>query len=156
MSDPAQVPGSPSAQTETSTPRPSLLKLLQSVFLGLSVLGWVRLGQALAGWNLQVELLGRPLVYYLVLSGLLWGLLGLLVAGLLWRRSELAIPAAWAGSILFPLAFWLERFLLVRSPEDWSNWPFMLGLTLLWLLLAVVTLARRQTQAYLAKEETSK
>jgi hypothetical protein len=129
---------------------------MQVIFLALSLLGWVRLGQGLAGWSLQVELLGRPLAGYLVLSGLLWGLLGLLVAGLLWRRSEMAIPAAWAGSIVYPLAYWLERFLLVRSPEEWTNWPFMLGATLLWLLLAGWTLVRRQTRAYLAKEETQK
>ena len=72
----------------------------------------------------------------------------------LWRRLEWAIPAAWVGAFFFPLAYWLEQFILVRSLIDWVNWPFMLGLSLLWLLLVILTLTLRSNRAYLAKEKT--
>jgi hypothetical protein len=135
--------------------RPFLLSTIRNILLGLSIIGWVRMAQAIAGWDFQEELLGRPLAIYLVLSGAIWGLCGLVVTVLLLRRSHRAIHAAWIGAIFYPLAFWLERFLLVRSPQDHLNWPFMLGLTLIWLAMVTITLQRRSTRVYLAKEKLS-
>ena len=139
--------------SEKAPRRPFLLSLMGDILALLTIIGWVRMGQAIATWNLQEELLGRPLAIYLVLSGALWGLCGLAVTILLLRRSRLAIRAAWAGVIFFPLTYWLERFFLVRSPQDQINWPFMLGLTLVWLALATIALRRRSTRVYLAKEQ---
>ena len=132
---------------------PFLLQLVEDILLGLSFIGWVRMVQAIAGWDLQVELLGRPMAFYLVLSGALWGLAGLAATLLLQFRSGWAVPAAWVGTIFFPLSFWLERIFFVRSPQDWINWPFMLGLTLVWLALVIFTITRRSTRIYLAKEK---
>jgi hypothetical protein len=114
--------------------RPFLLSTIRNILLGLSIIGWVRMSQAI---------------------GAIWGLCGLVVTVLLLRRSHRAIHAAWIGAIFYPLAFWLERFLLVRSPQDHLNWPFMLGLTLIWLAMVTITLQRRSTRVYLAKEKLS-
>ncbi len=147
---------SPAAGPENATRPTGFILLVADCFLVLSITGWVRAGQGLLGWNLQVELLGRPLAVYLVLSGLFWGLAGLPAVWFLFRRSEAAIPAAWVGAIFYPLAYWLERLLLVHSPEDWANWPFMLGLTIAWLALVGFTLGSKATRAYLSKEDPSR
>ena len=89
---------------------------------GEGIPGFARMVQAIAGWDLQVELLGRPMAFYLVLSGALWGLAGLAATLLLQFRSGWAVPAAWVGTIFFPLSFWLERIFFVRSPQDWINY----------------------------------
>lgn len=148
-------PGPPTGTEKKAVRRPFLLGVIGDIFTILSLFGWIRMGQGIAGWKVQVELLGRPVAVYLILSGAVWGLAGLLVGLVVWRRAKGAIPAIWAGAIFFPLAYWLERFVLVRSPEDWISWPFWLGLSIVWLLLVWVTLSRRSIRSYLGKEKPS-
>lgn len=102
-----------------------------------SLLGWLRFIQALKGREVIINRVGLALFGYLLLAGLVWGLLGLPVLwGLLfrafWTPLVLKIAAA-----LYPALYWLERVLLWQDPNAQRNWPVMLLLTMAWAGLVV-------------------
>jgi hypothetical protein len=124
--------------TEPLRPRrPILLTLIFWVFVLWTVLGWLRLFGAITRRMLILEFFPSWVFGYLVLAGLIWGLVGLPV---IWG---LAFRAGWArrllpiAALIYPLLYWLERIILWQAPEGRGNEPFMLLLTGFWLGLVV-------------------
>jgi hypothetical protein len=110
------------------------LRSLISVFLLLSLLGWLRLGQAAANWDWLSQLGIRPGAGYLAISGGLWGLLNGLAALALLARRPWAPLAARLAALAAAGLYWL---------------PFSIALTLLGLGLVFGVLARpRQRQHF--------
>jgi hypothetical protein len=114
-------------------PCPFPLKLIGSVFFLWSLLGWLRFGGALAERNLIITQIGALRHAYLLLAGLIWGLLGLPVLGALFVRAPWSPFMLIVASVLYPLFYWLERIFLWQDPNAHSNWPFMLLLTFVWV-----------------------
>lgn len=130
MTDPAEKGTNTTGVHRPNRPLP--LKLILWVLVLWTLLGWLRFGQALAERELIMSLLSPGLYVYLVLAGLIWGLLGLpviwgLIRRALWTPTVLVITSA-----LYPALYWLERLLIWQDPTAHRNWPFMLLLTLVW------------------------
>ena len=126
------------APSETSRPkRPLLLKLIWWIFALWSLLGWLRFASTLGERDLIVNRVGPALFGYLLLAGLLWGLLGLPVLWGLLTRANWTPFALQVTAALYPALYWLERLLLWQDPNAYRNWPLMLLLTLCWAVLVV-------------------
>lgn len=137
------------AHISSPTRPPERLFWLGVAFLALSLLGWARLQQSIATWEVLAGVMRPALLFYLAASGAAWGLVGLAPAlGLLlrWRRVK---PVASAVAVIFPAAYWLDRLLLSRSPERLANGWFMLGATVIWLGYVGVVLYSRATRLFL-------
>lgn len=125
--------------TPIRSSRPLWLKLLVWALLFLSLLGWLRLAESLARWDLLLAVGARPGPLYTAASGLLIGTLALVSAIGLWLRAVWAPGFTRAFVALWLLWLWLDRWLVASSPDALANWPFLLGSSV--LILAIVFLA---------------
>ena len=128
--------------------RPLLLTLVLWAFVLWTALGWLRFYGALTRRMLILEVLPGWIFWYLMIAGLIWGLLGLPViwgvvfrAG--WVQKMILIVA-----VLYPLIYWVERLLIWRSTAAQSNWPFMLLLTGLWFGVIIWILRSGKVRHY--------
>jgi len=138
---------------KASFPRPRWLIILALVFLVLSLMGWLRVREILAVASLLSHTYAFPAPEFLVLTGIVWGLVGLPAsAGLFfgWRRAD---KLTWVATALYLVTFWLDRFLLVRAVEVRANSLFLAGLSGLWVLVTFVVLRSQPVQNYLHRQE---
>lgn len=130
--------------------RPLPLKLIFWIFALWTVLGWLRFGRAVGEADLFVSLLGLRLYGYLLLAGLIWGMLGLPVLWGLIRRAPWAPRLIQVAAVVYPGLYWAERLLLWRDPFAQRNWPLMLLLTGAWFGLVVWGLHAAHARAFFA------
>ncbi len=136
----------PSDLKQTSLP--FLLKLVLWIMALWTILGWLRFSQTIIQHSLIIELTSTGVFYYLLFAGLMWGGLGLVV---LWgwvNRSGWTPAILWFAGFFYPLFYWIERALLWKDVESQRNWPFMLVLTLAWLVLVALSLRSEKTRRY--------
>lgn len=119
-------------------------KVLAVAFFLLAVMGWLRFEQALQNWNLLVELGAWPGPFYIAVTGIAWGLVGLVPFFGLLRRKSWAPAAARLAAFFFVLTYWVDKLWIDRSSTRLSNWPFALGASLIWLGYTHWVVSRRQ------------
>ncbi len=130
-------------------PRRSVaLKMLIAGMLILSWLGWLRFYQALVQWHLLMRLEIAPAPWYSAVSGLAWGLGAAVSAVTLWWGWRHAPKLCRMLLVTGAGGYWLERLLFTRATAAWQNLPFAIGLTLLWIGLALITLELPQQRAW--------
>ena len=129
--------------------RPLLILLLCVILAGLCIFGWIRFQQAIQEWSLEAALVSPLLPIYLTLSGAFWGLAGVPAIIGLWKPSRWALSVTWFVAIFYPLTFWLEKTLLLKSPTRLVNWQFDAGVTILWLLFVTLALHLPNNRRYL-------
>ena len=133
--------------------RPFSATLLTWVVLILASLNWLQLAGALRGWNFLQGLSSAPPVFYLAISGLIWGLLG---AVLIWG---LFLGRPWAPRLmkisapLYVAAYWLDRLLVADRSAIVSRWPFALGLTLFLLGFTFWVFSRPKVRLFYQEHE---
>lgn len=109
-------------------------------FALFSLTGWTRMIYAIINWYWLnfVGIRFGPL--YQVISGGLWGLVGL--AALAWvilRRPWYRLVGA--GAALFiALTYWLDRLVVIISPDSGANAAFAVGLTVFALAFVLLVL----------------
>lgn len=113
-----------------------LWRLIGMSLLLLSAYGWLRFVASLSQIKALLDFgLYPALPRYLQISGFIIGSLSLAS----WLLLKLGHPAglkfSFAVVVAFLLVYWLERFFIWRNTQVFSNWPFMLGLSVFWLLL---------------------
>ncbi len=113
------------------------------VFLLLSLNGWLRLQQAVSYWSILEQLKLYPSGLYLAITGGLMGLSGLAAGLVLWFRRPGADWVALAVAVTWLAMTWVERLALAATPAASSNWPFMLGVTILALIAVGLPVIRR-------------
>jgi len=139
----------------TKTPRPRGVTLLALGVLTIASLNLLRWVLAVRDWSFLSEWSGAsPL--YLLLTGLVWTVIGWPVwAGLWWGKP-------WAPGWLMRLAgaysiyFWLERLFLYDRPASVpafqpllpGNWGFLVGLNLVSLVIVFWVLRHKKAKAY--------
>lgn len=131
--------------------RPLSLTIILLVYLLWISLGWLRFFNAISGRGLILDLLPPGLNLFLIAAGLTWGLAGLpVVWGILtracWTPLLIRITA-----ILYPGIYWFERLFLWQDQDAGRNWPFMLLLTILWLVLTFGGLQLNRVKQYFKK-----
>jgi hypothetical protein len=129
----------------SSEARPKLVTLLSLGVLILATLHWVRfvIGLMLPGLPLTVP------IWYIPLTGAIWGTLWLAVAVGLFRRSHWAAPAARWGAVAYAGWYWADRILFVRSDYGLRTRPASLVLTAAGLVAVWWILHRRDVRHYL-------
>jgi hypothetical protein len=122
-------------------------------FAFFSLAGWTRMIYAISNWY-WLNVVGirfGPL--YQAISGGAWGLVGL--AALAWvilRRPWYRLVGT-SAALFFALTYWLDRLVVVISPDSGANAAFAAGLTV--FDLAFVLLALRpfgELQALIKRE----
>lgn len=113
-----------------------LWRLIGMSLLLLSAYGWLRFVASISQIKALLDFgLYPALPRYLQISGFIIGSLSLAS----WLLLKLGHPAGLKFSfvvvVAFLLVYWLERFFVWRNTQVFSNWPFMLGLSIFWLLL---------------------
>ena len=132
--------------------RPFPLTVIMGVYLLWILLGWLRFASALRGRDLILELVPQNLEIYLVAAGLTWGLAGLPVIWGLLTRANWTPLLIRITALLYPGIYWFERLFLWQDADASRNWPFMLVLTIFWLLLTYGALQLNRVQNYFKKE----
>jgi hypothetical protein len=146
MNDPADKGREPVKYLRPRRPFP--LKVIFWVFALWTLLGWLRFGRAVGEAELILDLVGLRLFSYLLLAGLIWGLLGLPVLWGLVRRARWTPLLMQAAAVIYPVLYWVERLLLWRDPYAQRNWPFMLLLTGVWFGLMAWGLRAAHTRSF--------
>ncbi len=109
-------------------------------FAFISLAGWTRMIYAIINWYWLnfVGIRFGPL--YQAISGGLWGLVGL--AALAWvilRRPWYRLVGTGAA-LFFALTYWLDRLVVIISPNSGANAAFAVGLTLFALAFVLLVL----------------
>lgn len=129
--------------------RPFLLTALFWIFILWIALGWMRFAQTLINQQLILDVVSNRIYWYLLLAGLLWGLIGLPVLWGLLRKACWTLKILWIVAIVYPASYWFERLILWEDPSAQSNWPFMLLLTALWVGLVVWVYRSKRVSRFL-------
>jgi hypothetical protein len=118
--------------------KPGKLSTVQLFLLAgyglFSLNGWLRMIGSITHWDLLVLSNLSPGPVYLLLSGFLWGVVGLAALAWIARRRPYFRLVGLAAAGIFILTYWVDR-LVVRNPE--TSLPNVL-FAVLFTLLAVV------------------
>jgi hypothetical protein len=133
---------------EKECKRPRSITILSEVIFLFSCLYLTRLVMTISQWDFLSHTLLKPSPIYLVISGLVFGMIGFPLAVSIWRGSS----TAWRTvRLVIPIYFgyyWLERIILSSLTLWSSNWLFIFGVTVIVLLWTFWTISRPDTKAY--------
>ena len=136
----------PSPNRSSSPPRPLSVTLLALGVLTIAGFNLIRFYQAIRLWGFLSEFPTlSPL--YLVLSGLIWGVAGVLLAWGLWRGYALARRFTLIFAVAYTLYDWIDR-LWISKPGLSANLPFAAGLNLILLLVTLWILTRPRVRTF--------
>ncbi len=130
--------------TNPNRKRPLTVTLLALWVLTITLLNWVRFGYTLFTWNFTASILPFS-PYYVAGSGLVWGIIGLIVFVALWtgwrgaRRLTLTAASAY-------LLYYLADHLWVAQSAPLT--PFALIASSLLLILTYWVVNRRKARAF--------
>ena len=111
-------------------------RLAASVFFLMAVSGFLRFYGAIkqgATWR-EFGLLKSEYVY-LIIAGLLYGLINLFAVGFILSRHRLRVMIAWIVALLGIGLYWIERLFLWSKDQAGINPAFMILLQLVFLLV---------------------
>ena len=136
--------------TDPSPPvrrRPVSVTFMALLVLMIAGLNLTRFVVALQQLDLLTKLL--PISpYYIVLSGLVWGISALWLGLGLWGGRFIAYRLGRAAIVLYLVYFWLDRLLLRPSTNRGTNLPFLAGITLITLIWVFWTFSQRRVKVY--------
>lgn len=135
---------------QQSKKRPAGVTLLAGGVLILVGFNLVRMVQAIKQWSFLSSL---PSVHpwYQVLTGLVWSVVFLPLFFRLWNGWRKTPLLTFLTMIAYTVYAWLDRIFLAKQVANLSsvsNWPFIVGLTIILLLLSVWILTRRKARAF--------
>ena len=76
---------------------------------------------------------------YLVITGVVWSILGAATAIMVWWGNSLAKRVLISGTLLYSVFFWFEQLFLMSNPLRKTNWLFLVILTLIVFLVEVLS-----------------
>jgi Na+/melibiose symporter-like transporter len=127
--------------------RPIRVTLLALLVLFFALLNLLRLGESIYFWKTLLEYGTQPL--YLALSGGFWVIVCFLLVWGLWVGKRWIWLATVIGTVVYSVWYWLDR-LLLQQPH--TNNAFVLGATVVILLLIFLVLFSSRTRRYFLKE----
>jgi uncharacterized membrane protein YuzA (DUF378 family) len=135
-------------QNHPSLKRPLSVTLLTWVVLIITALNWLRLIEVTRRWTFLQSLSPALPTLYLAITGLIWGLLGVvLVWGLFLGRSWSPKLMQITGA-LYAAYYWFDRFVMADPSAISSRWPFALGLTSILLVYTFWIFSRPKTRQF--------
>ena len=127
--------------------RPFGVTLLAVLVLSLSVLSLLRFGSAISQWDILAEFAPHPGPLFIMLTGLLWTLIGFPLFLGLWLGYSLALRAALPSSAIYASYYWLDRLSYQFRLEP-NNWLFALGATIIVLVFTVIIVTHPSTKMF--------
>lgn len=136
----------PRSTDASPTRRPFSVTLLALAVLTIAGLNLLRFIQAILLREFLSEFPSVSLPY-LILSGLVWAVSGLVSVWGLWRRKNWAPRFTMIFILVYSLVYWLERLWLSRY-NSWMNVPFAIGANILLLLFTAWVLTRPKARSF--------
>lgn len=144
--------------------RPGSVTILALGVLIITTVNITRLVLSIRHWDFLLTWPGvSPL--YMVLTGLIWSLAGVLLLWGLWRAKQWAPRLMRATVLTYALYYWLDQVFLKDHPVSGAvgserallpvNWPFAAGVTVICLAFTAWTLDRAKVKAYFKWDEPS-
>jgi uncharacterized membrane protein (DUF2068 family) len=134
--------------TEHKNKRPLSVTLLSLSVLSFAVIHLVRFGTTLAEWTFLASLPLTVSPIYLAATGLIWGVVGLVLYPGLWFGKRWAKNTVFFAALVYGLYYWLEQLFIMDSPLRNSNWPFQIILSIVLLALTAWMIRRPETRTY--------
>lgn len=129
--------------------RPFSVTLLAIGVLTLAMVGLARAWEAFRLWEFLGSLQVSP--GYLMFTGLLAGVVGLLATLGLWRgmRWGARLALVYVGAVL--IFYWVDRLFITKSQVTEVNTPFAIGVSLLIVLTSTWILFRKPARLFFIK-----
>jgi len=118
--------------------RPRLIKLAAIIYLLISMFGWLRFQQAIAGSAWLHALAIFPPYPYIALTGMAWGLAGLSAAITIFIGWRFAPQLALIVTGFIVATYWLDFVLFNQSPVQLNDILFELIVSLAGLLAIII------------------
>jgi hypothetical protein len=118
--------------------RPWSVTWLSLGVLTIAGINLLRFIQALRQWQFLRDVLAiSPL--YIVLTGLVWAIVGVPLAWGIWRGWHRAVPFTLIGAGAYSIYYWLDRQIIARyAPVEWK-FSLLLNLAILLGLVSIFT-----------------
>ena len=130
--------------------RPFSVTLLLWMVLSLSAWGAIRFFAALRWWDVLYEFSASLSPLYLLVTGIFWGIAGVVLLWSLWNGKTWSRVAMIAAVLLWLTEYWIER-LFFQLPRE--NLPFAVVLSVLLLAVTFAITSNRSTKNFLTKSE---
>ncbi|MBN1669361.1 MAG: hypothetical protein JW862_19890 [Anaerolineales bacterium] len=136
------------APAKAKRKRPERLEFLALLVLVFALLNLLRVIETVQEWQLLENLPLSVSPLYLLLSGAIWALVGFILAAGIWWGWRPAWLGTQVACLAYGVYYWLDRWLLAEPNVLAVRWPFMLLLTILFLLFAFASLWLPAGRAY--------
>lgn len=130
--------------------RPFGVTLFLWMVLSLSAWGLLRFFAALHWWAVLNQFHARLTPLYLSITGAGWAVAGIVLLWSIWVGKRWSYPAIPVSIAVWLVEYWFERLFFEASR---ANLPFMLGISLLLLVVISLITFNRQTKNFLLKSE---
>ena len=130
--------------------RPFSVTLLLWMVLSLTAWGVIRSFAALRWWDVLYEFDARLSPLYLLMTGAIWSIAGIVLLWSLWSVKAWSRVAIMASVVLWLAEYWIER-LFFQLPRE--NLPFAVVLSVLLLAVTFVITSNRHTKNFLNQSE---
>ena len=130
----------------------------------ITIFNLTRLILSLLNWSFLVSWPGVPALY-MVMTGLLWTLVGSILCWGLWKAKNWAPGLMRAVLLTYLLYYWLDQIFLTDHPASGVegskqvflpvNWRFAAGLTVVCMVYTVWTLSKPRVKAYFGLAESN-
>jgi hypothetical protein len=125
------------------------ITLLAIFFLAASILGWVRVAQTISQWNYLRSLPLSIPVWFLLVTGLIDGVIGLLAIAILWLRIPRSRYWVMAAASLYAVLYWGGKVLFSAARSTGKNIPFEVLVTFLLLIYTWMALWWTKTGSHI-------
>jgi hypothetical protein len=143
--------------THQRASRPASVTILALGVLIITIINLTRLVLSILNWDFLVSWPGvSPL--YMILTGLIWTVIGSLLLWGLWKARKWAPRLMQAVALTYALYYWLDHVFLRDHPVSSAegaqrvllpvNWQFAAGATIICLAFTAWTLNRPKVKAY--------
>ncbi len=120
--------------------RPASVTLLALLVLLIMCWNAVRLGMAIASWQVLAEYQARGGPLYVAISGAVWLVISAPLFAGLWQGKAWARKAFILASACYIAWYWFDR-LFIQYPR--ANWPFALATSLILLSFSILILFKK-------------
>ena len=130
--------------------RPFSVTILLWLVLSLTAWSGLRLVTAIQWWNTILEFEASSGPFYIAVSGGAWLFVGIALLWGIWRKKAWTRYALLGTGAGFTVWYWCDR-LLLQAPNE--NWLFVLGATVLLLVIFMICVLHPSTTDFLTQRE---
>ena len=127
--------------------RPTGVTLITLMVLTIGVINLIRFWQTIKEWQFLEQILPISPIY-LALSGIFWGIMGVLLAWDIYRASYRALLALKVYFLVYFVYVWVDRLLVSQTPNRAISSPFMAVFTVVVVAIIFWIASRDNVKEY--------